>query len=181
VATRFKPYIYGSLLAGIVGSNPVGKWMSLCCECCVLSGRGLCDEQITRQGRWYRLRCFVVCDLETSRMRRTCKRSVAVSKENISINFLLFVYRSQVTWGWSSQLLRQCTVWGRRLSVRPTELRHFYHSECDQLMSTTLRTSCVSKGTLGDSHWRHCLNDTNFVTQYQNNSTITDSVTLNRF
>jgi len=22
-------------------------WMSVCCECCVLSGRGLCDELIT--------------------------------------------------------------------------------------------------------------------------------------
>jgi hypothetical protein len=22
---------------------PPGTWMSVCCECCVLSGRGLCD------------------------------------------------------------------------------------------------------------------------------------------
>jgi len=33
----------------------------------VLSGRGLCDELITRPEESYRLRC-VVCDLETSRM-----------------------------------------------------------------------------------------------------------------
>jgi len=33
-----------------------------------LSGRGLCDELITRPEESYRLRCFVVCDLETSRM-----------------------------------------------------------------------------------------------------------------
>jgi len=44
--------------------------MSVCCECCVLSGRGLCDELITRPEESYRLRCVVVCDLETSRMRR---------------------------------------------------------------------------------------------------------------
>jgi hypothetical protein len=25
-----------------------GAWMSVCSECCVLSGRGLCDELITR-------------------------------------------------------------------------------------------------------------------------------------
>jgi hypothetical protein len=25
-----------------------GAWTSLCCECCVLSGRGLSDELITR-------------------------------------------------------------------------------------------------------------------------------------
>jgi len=33
-----------------------------------LSGRGLCDELITRPEESYRLRCVVVCDLETSRM-----------------------------------------------------------------------------------------------------------------
>jgi len=33
-----------------------------------LSGRGLCDEQITRPEESYRLCCVVVCDLETSRM-----------------------------------------------------------------------------------------------------------------
>ena len=44
--------------------------MSVCCECCVLSGRGLCDELITRPEESYRLWCVVVCDLETSRMRR---------------------------------------------------------------------------------------------------------------
>ena len=50
---------------------PPGVWMSVCCECCVLSGRGLCDELITRPGESYRLWCIVVCDLETSRMRRS--------------------------------------------------------------------------------------------------------------
>jgi hypothetical protein len=39
------------------------------CECCVLSGRGLCEELITRPEEFYRLCCVVVCDLETSRMR----------------------------------------------------------------------------------------------------------------
>ena len=45
---------------------PAGTWMSLCCKCCVLSGRGLCDELISRPGESYRLWCVVVCDLETS-------------------------------------------------------------------------------------------------------------------
>jgi len=43
---------------------------ALRCGCCVLSGRGLCDELITRPGESYRLWCVVVCDLETSWMRR---------------------------------------------------------------------------------------------------------------
>ena len=41
---------------------PPGVWS---CECCVLSGRGLCDELITRPEESYRLWCVVVCDLET--------------------------------------------------------------------------------------------------------------------
>ena len=44
--------------------------MFVCCECCVLSGRGLCDELIMRPEKSYRLWCVVVCDLEASRMRR---------------------------------------------------------------------------------------------------------------
>jgi len=48
---------------------PPGAWMSVCCECCVLSGRGLSDELITRPEESYRLLCVVVRDLETSWMR----------------------------------------------------------------------------------------------------------------
>ena len=54
--------------AEILGSNPTGAWIFVCCECRVLSGRGLCDELITRPEVSYRLCCVVVCDLETSRM-----------------------------------------------------------------------------------------------------------------
>jgi len=41
--------------------------MEVCCDCCVLSGRGLCDELITRPEGSYRLWRVVVCDLETSK------------------------------------------------------------------------------------------------------------------
>jgi len=49
----------------------------------VLSGRGLCDELITRP--W----CIVVCDLETSRMRRpwpVLGRSAPGKKKSITYN-----------------------------------------------------------------------------------------------
>ena len=37
---------------------------SVCCECCVLSGRGLCDELISRpEGS-----CRLWCDLETTKI-----------------------------------------------------------------------------------------------------------------
>ena len=44
--------------------------MFVCCECYALSGWGLCDELITRPEESYRLWCVVVCDQETSKMRR---------------------------------------------------------------------------------------------------------------
>src|SRR5215471_16474282 len=47
---------------------PPGAWIFVCCECRVLSGRGLCLELITRPEESYRLCCVVVCDLETSRI-----------------------------------------------------------------------------------------------------------------
>jgi hypothetical protein len=48
VAAWLKAWVCGSSLAGIVGSNPAGAWSSLYCECCVLSGRGLCVGLVTR-------------------------------------------------------------------------------------------------------------------------------------
>ena len=42
--------------------------MFVSCEWCVLSGRGLCNELVTRPEESYRLWCVIVCDLETSRM-----------------------------------------------------------------------------------------------------------------
>ena len=57
------------LLRSWVRIPPV-TWMFVCCECCVLSGRGLCDEPITRPEESYWLWCVVVCDLETSWMMR---------------------------------------------------------------------------------------------------------------
>jgi len=47
-----------------MGTNPNGGMDVVRCECCVLSGRGLCDELITRPEESYRLWCVVVFDLE---------------------------------------------------------------------------------------------------------------------
>jgi hypothetical protein len=49
---------------------PLGARMFVCCECCVLLGRGLCDGLITRPEESYRLWHVVVCDQETSTTRR---------------------------------------------------------------------------------------------------------------
>jgi hypothetical protein len=43
--------------------------MSVCCECYMLSDRGLCEGLIIRPEESYRLWCHVVCDQETSKTR----------------------------------------------------------------------------------------------------------------
>jgi len=64
----------GSATAHLMGLwvriPPGGMDVCLCCECWVLSGRALCDRLITRPEDSYWLWCVVVCDLETSWMRR---------------------------------------------------------------------------------------------------------------
>ena len=65
--------------------------MFVCCECCVLSGKGLCDELITRPEESYRLWCVVVCDLETSSRKRRpwpALGSNAIGKKNVIIQYL---------------------------------------------------------------------------------------------
>jgi len=43
--------------------------MPVSCECCVLSGSGLCVGLITRPEESYRLWCVIVCERESSIMR----------------------------------------------------------------------------------------------------------------
>jgi len=78
---------------------PPEAWIFVCCECCVLSGRGLCDKLITRPGESYRLWWVVVCDLETSRMRRpwpALGRSATAKKKNC-IFLVVFIIISRCT------------------------------------------------------------------------------------
>jgi hypothetical protein len=51
--------VCGGSIAGNMASNPAGV-MSVCFECRVLSGRGLCDGLITRPEESYRV-CVCVC------------------------------------------------------------------------------------------------------------------------
>jgi hypothetical protein len=61
--------------------------MVVCFECCVMSGRGLCDGLITRPEKSYRLCRVVVCDLKNvneealahwglSRLKQTNKHKI---------------------------------------------------------------------------------------------------------
>jgi hypothetical protein len=63
VATQSEAWLCGSSPAAIVGSNPA-EGMDVCCECCMLHGRGLCDGLITRPEDSYRVWCVWVCNEE---------------------------------------------------------------------------------------------------------------------
>ena len=56
VAARSKASVFIRSLDGIAGSNPTGV-MDVNCECCVSSGRGLCDRLIIRPEESYRVWC----------------------------------------------------------------------------------------------------------------------------
>jgi hypothetical protein len=71
---------------------PPGVWMAVCCECCVLSGRGICDELITHPEESYRLWCVVVCDLETSRMKRPWPTGGSFAKNKQTNHLMKFRY-----------------------------------------------------------------------------------------
>jgi len=53
-----------------------------------LSGRGLCDELITRPEESYLLCCVVVCDLETSRMGAPYIYDISHLRVNINTDLL---------------------------------------------------------------------------------------------
>jgi len=86
-------------------------------ECCVLSDRGLCNELITHPEEFYRLWCFVVCDQETSKMRRPwptggCRATNKQTNKSWTFNRLRKVIKQQN---------RQCVF-----DVRVGRIRFFF-------------------------------------------------------
>ena len=55
VAARSKARVRGRSFGRILGSNPAGDMDSVSCECCVLSGRDLCEGLITRPEESHRM------------------------------------------------------------------------------------------------------------------------------
>ena len=108
---------------------PPRAWMFVCCECCVLSGRGLCDGLIIRSEESYRLWRVVVCDHETSQARRlkparapgekkdlvgppSCMRSVVMRRMSVqeTPRFLLLLLRKSVRETKTLALVTCCSV-----------------------------------------------------------------------
>ena len=79
--------------------------MSVSCEFCVLSGRGLCNELITRPEESYRLWCVVVCDQETPRMRRRWASAPQEKESGIYLYRILCLHNFYLTHGHSGEYL----------------------------------------------------------------------------
>jgi hypothetical protein len=60
VAAQSKVWVCGSRFLGLWVRNLLGAWMSVSCECSVLSDRGLCVGLITRPEESYRVWCVWV-------------------------------------------------------------------------------------------------------------------------
>ena len=134
VAARSKALVCGRSLAEIVGSNPTGGMDVCLLWYCVLSGRGLCDELITRPEDSYRLWCVVVCDLETSKMRRpwpALGRSATGKKTPTWCTKFCFTI----------SLFHTCTCFEHHVLIirRSVALRSlwYHHRCCDLLMMST--------------------------------------------
>jgi hypothetical protein len=78
-------------LLGLRVRIPPRAWMSVCCECCVLSGRGLCDGLITRPEESYRVWCVqlsVIVKPRKMRRPRPPRGCSAIEKNNSTHSFL---------------------------------------------------------------------------------------------
>jgi hypothetical protein len=53
--------------------------MSVCCECCVMSGRGLCDGLITCPEESYRVWCVWVCVIVKPRRNEEAQAHIGLS------------------------------------------------------------------------------------------------------
>jgi hypothetical protein len=109
---------------------PPGAWMSVCCECCVLSGRG-------RPEKPYRLWCVVVCDLETSWIRKPWPSAVSCVKKNWDIS--LSCLWLSTSWYW--QLFAVMFRFGK-IRVQDAETNLYFGVHCsiyDSLVMTSSR------------------------------------------
>jgi len=102
-----------------------------------LSGRGLCDEVITRPEESYRLCCVVVCDLETSRMGAPYIYDISRLRVNC---YYFAILRT---------LLKTKTVveetrsrWFRLAAIKETEFLHLVVSFQEILFSMLPKNDC---------------------------------------
>jgi len=101
--------------------------MFLWCECCVLSGSGLCDEQITRPEESYRL-WGIVCDLETWLMTKKWPELGRSTKKKGSVKTVACTWHRAPTgiryrWNWQETRNISCfkheESWAYSIQIPP--------------------------------------------------------------
>jgi len=126
--------------------------MDVCCECCVLSGRGLCDELITRLEESYRGWRVVVCDLETSWMRRPwptggcCAKNKQTNKQTQPLIKDCVIYLSLVTY--YRPRSSQCLV---SVSAGIYEVKKKFYG--DQSFPPSIRDLSAATNSFGGFSW----------------------------
>ena len=70
---------------------PPRVWMAVCCECCLLSGRGLCDGPIPRSGDSYRMCVAIGCNYndlleEVKQQRKKKERTLIKTLSHSLVN-----------------------------------------------------------------------------------------------
>ena len=84
--------------------------MFVCCECCVLLGRGHCDELITHPKESYRLWRIVVCDQETSKEEaKACYGAVENTRVGTLIVATIYLQLIQNRYVFRSFTVLQCS------------------------------------------------------------------------
>jgi hypothetical protein len=123
-------------------------WIFVCCECRVLSGRGLYDELITRPEESYRLCCVVVCDLETSRVGAPYIYRYDIS--NLRVNDLTFKNPASYIYRTGLPLPSKCCILYILFSTNiSTEyFKHaahslFFSSKCRLFHNVNFFGSCI--------------------------------------
>jgi hypothetical protein len=124
--------------------------MSVCCDCYVLSGRGLCDELITRPEESYRL-WRVVCDQETSWKGRqqwpALGRRATRNKQTVIYYYYYFRYFC------NNFHVNKHTGY----EARDNNTAHLVYTYFRQrkLVKSQLNTSYLRMSTNGPSIWRY--------------------------
>jgi hypothetical protein len=120
--------------------------MFVCCECCVLSGRGHCDELITRPDESYRLWCVVVCDLENLKNEEAMIR---VGKQRHKKKIFLIIH-------FTCKLLMFVILLNLTLLFYQLLLRFYGNENLIVLDPTRKKPKCVilgSSGLLRNEQW----------------------------
>ena len=142
--------------------------MDICLfECRVLSGRGLCNELITRPEESYRLCCVAVCDLETSRIGAPYiydisslrVKQVLIWRKSISIfgNSLKIIIFSWNKWGTFDIKIFHICVLGNNIrivyliTVHPVRRIYCFNCRSDSCTTYSVHSKQRSRWL---SHWR---------------------------